>query len=153
MSASAGLAALLNPYYSGLVNWRGLTFEGKHPPLVTSELFNRVQDVIEAHQGLERAVVPAQALLGWDVVLRPLRITTYQRDSERARRTVRVLVLQRTPQLQNGCDLPYLPAALVEDKVLRQWHTEHLAEEQAQVIRARRPRGVHQSNQRGGNEA
>jgi hypothetical protein len=33
-----------------VVTWGGLTLEGKHPPLVTTELFNHVQEVIEAHR-------------------------------------------------------------------------------------------------------
>ena len=40
---------LANPYYIGQVVFRGVHYQGKHEPLVDSELFERVQYVLEAH--------------------------------------------------------------------------------------------------------
>jgi site-specific DNA recombinase len=37
---------LTNPFYIGQFVWRGRTYAGTHTPLITSELFARVQDVI-----------------------------------------------------------------------------------------------------------
>lgn len=34
---------LINPYYYGDVNWSGDTYEGKHTPLITKQLFDQVQ--------------------------------------------------------------------------------------------------------------
>jgi site-specific DNA recombinase len=46
----SNLARLLRtPYYTGLVTYRGVTYPGKHEPLVSAELFQRVQDVLDAH--------------------------------------------------------------------------------------------------------
>ena len=36
---------LANPFYIGLFRFKGEIYEGKHPPLITRELFKRVQDV------------------------------------------------------------------------------------------------------------
>lgn len=36
---------LHNPYYIGVVRWRGVDYEGRHEPIVTPELFERVQEV------------------------------------------------------------------------------------------------------------
>jgi len=38
---------LRNPFYCGQLRWKGQLFAGTHPPLVTPELFDRVQDVLK----------------------------------------------------------------------------------------------------------
>lgn len=44
------LAAMLaNPYYIGRVTFRGANYPGKHPALIDIALFDRVQDVLLAH--------------------------------------------------------------------------------------------------------
>lgn len=40
---------LKNRYYIGKVVWRGAEYDGTHPPLISVDLFNQVQSVIEAH--------------------------------------------------------------------------------------------------------
>jgi site-specific DNA recombinase len=40
---------LRNPYYMGVVPYRGVYHEGKHEPLIGSELWLRVQEVLTAH--------------------------------------------------------------------------------------------------------
>ena len=40
---------LVRPYYMGIVTWRGVQYEGTHRPLVTPEVFFRVQEVLAAH--------------------------------------------------------------------------------------------------------
>ncbi|MCU1392035.1 MAG: recombinase family protein [Ilumatobacteraceae bacterium] len=37
---------LRNPYYRGTVTYRGVQYDGAHPPLVSAETWNRVQDVL-----------------------------------------------------------------------------------------------------------
>lgn len=48
ISKSKVAAMLKDPYYLGLVKYRGQTYEGRHPALISQELFNRVQDLLEA---------------------------------------------------------------------------------------------------------
>jgi site-specific DNA recombinase len=44
------LARLLrNPYYTGIIVYKGVTYEGNHPQLVSQELFDKVQAVLDAH--------------------------------------------------------------------------------------------------------
>jgi site-specific DNA recombinase len=38
---------LTNPFYAGRLHWRELRVEGAHPPVVSSELFDRVQQVLQ----------------------------------------------------------------------------------------------------------
>lgn len=40
---------LTRPYYMGIVTWRGVQYQGSHQPLVTPEVFFRVQEVLAAH--------------------------------------------------------------------------------------------------------
>ena len=37
---------LHNPYYTGLVTYKGEIFPGRHEPLVSQSLFERVQEVL-----------------------------------------------------------------------------------------------------------
>ncbi len=49
MSASKLAEMLANPFYLGVVEWGGVRYEGQHQPLVSQSLFDRVQDVLRAH--------------------------------------------------------------------------------------------------------
>lgn len=40
---------LRNPYYMGVVPYRGIYHEGKHEPLISADLWLRVQDMLTAH--------------------------------------------------------------------------------------------------------
>ncbi|MFZ2481874.1 MAG: recombinase family protein, partial [Propioniciclava sp.] len=40
---------LTNPYYKGLVTFRGATYDGLHQPLVSKEIWYRVQAILEDH--------------------------------------------------------------------------------------------------------
>jgi hypothetical protein len=47
---------LRNPVYAGVVRWRGVEREGIHQPLLSRELFDKVQRVLDAHStGGERS--------------------------------------------------------------------------------------------------
>jgi site-specific DNA recombinase len=41
---------LRHPYYKGIVRYRGIEYQGRHTPLVTEEVWQRVQDILEAHR-------------------------------------------------------------------------------------------------------
>jgi site-specific DNA recombinase len=49
ISASKLAEMLANPFYIGIVEWGGVRYEGLHRPLVSQSLFDRVQDVLRAH--------------------------------------------------------------------------------------------------------
>ena len=40
---------LRNPYYKGLVTYRGVSYPGRHEPLVDELLFEQVQAMLTAH--------------------------------------------------------------------------------------------------------
>jgi site-specific DNA recombinase len=41
---------LSNPYYAGFITHKGHTYEGRHEPLISRELFDKVQAVIASHR-------------------------------------------------------------------------------------------------------
>jgi site-specific DNA recombinase len=41
---------LLNPYYAGFIRHKGHIYEGRHEPLISHELFDKVQAVIASHR-------------------------------------------------------------------------------------------------------
>lgn len=43
-----------NPYYKGIVNYKGVEYQGSHPVLVDAETWQRVQDVLSLHYNGER---------------------------------------------------------------------------------------------------
>jgi DNA invertase Pin-like site-specific DNA recombinase len=45
---------LTNPYYKGVVMYRGVAHQGKHTPLVDPATWQQVQDVLTAHAGGEK---------------------------------------------------------------------------------------------------
>jgi site-specific DNA recombinase len=42
---------LRDRYYTGVVVYKGMEYQGRHEPLISEELFERVQRVIDAHSG------------------------------------------------------------------------------------------------------
>jgi site-specific DNA recombinase len=47
---------LRNPVYAGVVRWKGVERDGTHPPLISRDLFTKVQNVLDAHStGGERS--------------------------------------------------------------------------------------------------
>ena len=40
---------LRSPVYAGVVRWKGAEHEGIHQPLISREVFDRVQSVLDAH--------------------------------------------------------------------------------------------------------
>ncbi len=127
---------LRNLYYIGTVTWRGVQFDGKHPKLVSLEAFAQVQAVLTAHrQSGERSYRRHHYLAG----------TLYCNECDS--KMIYSLSRGRRGQLygywfcigrhtyRNGCQLPYLPAEQIEDKVVDQWQHERLTVSQADLIR------------------
>ncbi|MHB8512934.1 MAG: recombinase family protein [Actinomycetota bacterium] len=55
-------AMLRNPYYTGVVSWKGVQYPGRHEPLVSEELFERVQQRLDANRnGVRQRVYSNEA--------------------------------------------------------------------------------------------
>lgn len=48
MAQSSVNKMLMNPFYTGVINYKGIEYPGQHKPLITRELFDKVQQMIRA---------------------------------------------------------------------------------------------------------
>lgn len=127
---------LRNRYYLGYVTHNGQEYEGRHKPLVTPELFDRVQQMLEARR------------LGGT---RERRHNHYLKGTVWCHRSRQRLMIMRgkshTGELyfyyfcqgrqDHTCDLPYLPVARVETAVLNAYATIALPRDLQDRIAAR----------------
>jgi site-specific DNA recombinase len=49
ITVSQAAAMLANPFYTGVVEWDGVRYPGQHKALISSRLFEQVQEVLRAH--------------------------------------------------------------------------------------------------------
>lgn len=129
-------AILHNPYYVGVVTWRGLQFEGKHPRLVSAEVFAQVQAILEAHRlSGERSYRRKHYLAGTLYCDRCESKLIYSVSTGSRGESYAYWCCLGRHTYKNGCDLPYLPGDLVEDVVTSRWQHERFSDEEATVIR------------------
>ena len=118
---------LSDPYYAGWVRADGKLVEGRHQPLVSQELFDRVQDVLAARStGGARDRVHQHYLKGMlycarcDAKGRLSRLIYTRAKGRNGREYAYYLCRSRQDAL---CDLPHLPVAQVEDAIERHYDT------------------------------
>ena len=114
---------LRDPYYLGMVTYKGQVFPGRHEALVRAEVFERVQQVLDVRmQRNQRDITHSHFLRG---MLRCGRCHAQGRD----RQLVYTQAINRYGEVyayylcmgrqHHTCDLPHLPVTLVEDALLR----------------------------------
>ncbi len=134
------LAVMLRDrYYLGIVTFKGIEYPGRHEPLVSQELFDHVQVILDA-RGVagERKRVHDHYLKG------SLWCARCHAHDRRGRLIITKVTNRHGADYwyflcrgrQDGiCDLPYLPMEHVEDAVIDHWGTQTLPEDF--VMRAR----------------
>lgn len=117
---------LRDPYYKGVVVWKGIEYPGTHPRLISDELFDRVQQILDGrsegrdsswrHQHYVKGSVFCE-LCGERLLFTKVTGNGGEYDyfmcGGRHRGT--------------GCDLPYLPADWLEREVTR-YHRQQVAQ-------------------------
>jgi DNA invertase Pin-like site-specific DNA recombinase len=144
MSASKLAEMLANPFYVGVVEWGGVRYEGQHRPLVSRGIFDRVQDVLRAHDRVgvrhRRHDHYLKGLLFCGECGRRLSLTLAKG------RYLYFYCLGQRGEDRTGCRQPYLLAgdaeALVEDVYRRMqlpssWVEQLAAEMEAEVAERR----------------
>ena len=124
---------LCNPYYAGIVSYRGKHYPGRHQPLVSQQLFDQVQAVLTAHRHSgERDRKHLNALKG------TIRCgvcgsgLTYSRNKGNGG-TYEYFVCVKN---QRGeCPQGYLPVDLVEAVIERHYATVMLSDAEREQIR------------------
>ncbi len=129
-------AILKNRYYLGYVSWRGVEYDGKHPPLTTPDTFERVQLVLEDHRASgERSYRQDHYLVGslrcGLCDQRLLYTVSKGRNGAEYGYFYCSSRTQGTP-----CGQRYLPAHLVERAVEDQWTREIFSTTQLQELHA-----------------
>ena len=139
LSMSKLAVVLRDPYYTGVVTYQGEQYSGRHKPLITRELFERVQVVIDAHAtAVERDRRHHHYLKGtlWCGVC-------HDRGQESR------LLLQRTvgrrggeywyyfcrARQDGGCTSPHQRVEAIEDAIVRHYAHIRLPEGVAEALR------------------
>jgi site-specific DNA recombinase len=129
---------LHDPYYTGVVRFKGELFPGRHEPLISKELFLRVQDVLaeRAKRG-QRDRTHHHFLKG----------LLFCQRCHRAGRRSRLVYTEAAGnggaynyflcrgRQEGTCDLPYLPVTEVEEMAARRFGAEQTDREFIDVIR------------------
>ena len=127
-------AILKNRYYLGYVSWRGVEYDGKHPPLTDAETFETVQAVLADHRASgERNYRQDHYLVGslrcGLCNMRMLYTVSRGRNSQEYGYFYCASRVRKS-----HCGQRYLPAHLIEQAVETQWSRELLTPSDLTVI-------------------
>lgn len=115
-----GLRTLLQDhYYAGYITYKGVEYKGRHEPLISEELYQRVQRIFEAHSGFgTRERTHNHYLKGLLWCARCKHRFVVQRT--KARNGQGEYFYYFCVGRQKGlCDQPYIPVEVLEQAVLR----------------------------------
>jgi site-specific DNA recombinase len=129
---------LRNPYYIGIVAFRGLESEGKHEPLIEPELFDRVQQLLSSRfLAGERNRVHRHYLKGSVFCGRCGSRLTLSQSTGRSAKYLYFICLGRHSK-RTKCNLPNLSVDEVESQVLQVWRAQApLPEKTIDLVRKR----------------
>jgi site-specific DNA recombinase len=132
LSTSSVARMLSNRYYIGKVIFKGVEYEGRHQPLIPESLFERVQEVLAAHDRAgERNRVHLHYLKGSVFCAHcGSRLCLTQAKGQ----YLYFFCLGRH-QRRTVCTQPYLPAEAIETAVERHYQTVRLPKETQEKIR------------------
>jgi site-specific DNA recombinase len=136
------LATMLRDrYYLGVITHDGAEYPGRHQPLVTEELFDRVQSILDASGTAgERRRSHDHHLKGSLYCAR-----CHTRRQQRRRLVItqatgrhggQYAYFMCTARRHGECDLPHLPIEYVEDAVTAYWTTQRLSPQFTADVRA-----------------
>lgn len=115
---------LRNRYYLGFVSWKGVEHVGQHEPLVSPEVFEQVQKVLDAHrQSGERPQKHHHYLIGSLHCARCDSKMIYS-VSKGNGGAYQYFVCLGHHSKTSDCALPYLSVETVEKQVVTAWHRE-----------------------------
>lgn len=113
---------LADPYYTGIVTFKGKQYPGRHKPLVSQELFDRVQEIRALRSNNTRDRVHFHYLKGGilhcERCHKAGRRSRFVYTEAKGKGGTYAYYLCRGRQ-DGHCDMPYLPVPLVEDYVQR----------------------------------
>jgi site-specific DNA recombinase len=132
LAASQLHRMLRDPYYTGVVVYKGDIYPGRHPAIISHELFDRVQQVMD-----QRSLSGQRDR----VLFHYLKGLLFCERCRKAGRTSRLIYVEAKGRggtfpyylcrgrQDRACNLPYLPVALVEEAVARYYGGVQLGED------------------------
>ena len=127
---------LSSSYYIGRLPYGGVEYEGNHPPLTDPATWGQVQDVLEARRiSGDRSWRHEHYLKGTLFCARCESRLGFCYTKGRGGTYAYFFCLGHAKK-RTDCDMPYLPAELIEDHVLRHWQKQKLAPELIEMIRS-----------------
>jgi DNA invertase Pin-like site-specific DNA recombinase len=135
LSRAALAKMLANRYYIGTITFAGIENpNGRHPPLIDTDTFWRVQQVLAAHNRAgEKDRKHHHYLKGTLYCERCGSRLTYTRARGNGGTYWYFVCIGRITG--TGCSLPYLPADAVEERVTAYWRRIQLDEERVEELR------------------
>ncbi len=125
---------LTNAAYVGFVDYKGSRYVGNHEPMVTPELWDRVQSLLASrNQSGERRREHPHYLKGTIYCARCNRRLCFNRTKGNGGVYDYFMCLGRKEG--NGCELPHVPVAWIEDEVERLYADIALTPEQATKVK------------------
>jgi site-specific DNA recombinase len=126
---------LKDPYYVGLNVYKGEVLPGRHDPIISAALFEQVQDVIAARstrgQRDRKLYHYLKGMLLCDRCERAGRHNRLVHTEARGKSGDLFPYFLCLGRQKNECDLPYLPVALVEQKIASNYDTVRLSPDYA----------------------
>ena len=130
---------LADPYYTGIVTFKGKQYPGRHKPLISQELFDRVQEIRTLRSNNTRDRVHFHYLKGGilhcERCHKAGRRSRFVYTEAKGKGGTYAYYLCRGRQ-DGYCDMPYLPVSLVEDYVERHIRTLSLGSDFTQRTEA-----------------
>ncbi len=133
MVRSAFAKMLSNPYYTGIVRYKGAEYPGRHEPLISRELFDRVQEALKANMTGEKVQQHPHYLKGSIYCARCL--SRFSMTYAKGNGGIYGYFFCLGRQAGNGCDQPYLPIIEAEEEVARFYRAQQLDAALAEKLR------------------
>jgi site-specific DNA recombinase len=127
---------LRNRYYVGVVTYEGVEYAGKHPALITEELFAEVQRVRSGRkQSGDKPRVHSHYLKGTLYCGNCGEVLTFEQSRGRHGDLYDYFYCLGRQRLKNGCNFRAIQAHVLEALIEEHWTTVSLSEERIEVIR------------------
>lgn len=126
---------LRNAYYIGIVTWQGVEYQGNHPPLISRELFERVQEVLDAHNiAGEKQRIHHHYLKGsvWCGSCGSRLIVTKTTNRHGSRYEYFICIGRQ--QKRTACTQSAIPIEIVERQVEEKWRGVQVAPAYAELL-------------------
>jgi site-specific DNA recombinase len=127
---------LTNKYYTGIVTWRGVEYQGNHPRLVSEELFNAAQEVLRRHAvSGERSYRATHYLKGSLICSRCKSRVTFGISSNGKGIQYKYFFCLGRHEKRTDCDLPFMQSHLIEKAINKEYASEPIGAEEITTLR------------------